>query len=145
MASMLVALFQTQEKAPKVSNDLEQAGIKNSDYIIYKTDNEDKLPKTSVWQRFFGHKKPQFIRTEADKLITSVEIHNNDEYTDVTKVFKTNEAVHIYEFKDMTIEEAKDLNYIKKAVEIKAKSQIFNVPSNKKYAAHEGMTSEVKI
>lgn len=62
----------------------------------------------------------------------------------VKNVFNQNEVIHIYEFQDMTIEDAKDLNYIKKIVEIRAKSQIFQTPSSKGFNSHEGMNSEVK-
>ena len=36
--------------------------------------------------------------------------------------------IKIYEFKDMTIDEAKDLNYIKKIVALRAKSHIYALP-----------------
>ena len=44
------------------------------------------------------------------------------------KSFEANKAVKIYEFKDMTIDEAKDLNYIKKIVALRAKSHIYALP-----------------
>ncbi len=144
MAYTVVGLFQNREKAAAVSTGLEFEGFKDSDYIIYKTNNPAEH-KPTLWERIFGSAEIDFVSTEADKVITSVEIHNKEEMNAVKKVFEDNEVVHTYEFQDMTIEEAKDLNYIKKIIEIRAKSQIFTIPESRKFGTTEGMNSEVKV
>ncbi len=144
MTYTVVGLFQNQEKAGKVSKELESAGIRNSDYIVYKTNNEIKREKATIWERVFNINKPEVPNPEKDKLITSVEIHNEKEMNAVKTVFNHNNVVHTYEFQDMTIDEAKDLNYIKKIVEIRAKSQIFQTPTSKGFSSNQGINSEVK-
>lgn len=144
MTYTVVGLFQNQEKAGKVSKELESAGIKNSSYIVYRTNNEVRRKDATLWDRVFNIAKPEIPDPERDKLVTSVEIHNDEEMNAVQNVFDNNEVVHTYEFQDMTIDEAKDLNYIKKIIEIRAKSQIFQTPTSRGFHTHEGMNSEVK-
>lgn len=125
----IVGLFPSQEDAKKVSESLEQSGIRNQDYIIYRTDKENTIEqKRNFWEKLFGTKNPESIASENDKLITTVAIHNEEDLENVKKSFSQNEVVKIYEFQDMTLEEAKDLNYIKKIVELRAKSHIYAMP-----------------
>lgn len=144
MAYTIVGLFPTQKQAPQLSQGLENAGIKDSEYIVYKNKTEQK-DNLTIWDRIFLHRRPEVVAKDNDKLITSVEIENDDELRTVTNVFKKNDVVHIYEFKDMTIEEAKDLNYIKKTIEVRAKAQIFSLPQSRVAGVSEGMNSEVKV
>lgn len=144
MKYTIVGLFPTQKQAPELSENLENIGIKDSEYIVYKTVNNEKEQLT-LWDRVFNNRRPEIRTIENDKLITSVEVENEEEMRDVKQVFKQNNVVNIYEFKDMTIEEAKDLDYIKKIVEVRAKAQIFSIPESRKFNSHEGMNSEVKV
>ncbi len=144
----IVGLFPSQEDAKKVSESLEQSGIRNQDYIIYRTDRENTPEqKQNFWERLFGTRNPQVANTEVDKLITSVAIHSEEELKNVKKSFSQNEVVKIYEFQDMTLEEAKDLNYIKKIVELRAKSHIYAMPEISVSSGNvpEGMNTEVKV
>ena len=125
----VVGLFPSQEDAKKVSESLEQSGIGNQDYIIYRTDKETTTEqKQNFWKKLFGTKNTENVTTEVDKLITSVAIHSEQDLENVKKSFSQNEVVKIYEFQDMTLEEAKDLNYVKKIVELRAKSHIYAMP-----------------
>ena len=125
----VVGLFPSQGVAKKVSESLEQSGIGNQDYIIYRTDKETTTEqKQNFWKKLFGTKNTENVTTEVDKLITSVAIHSEQDLENVKKSFSQNEVVKIYEFQDMTLEEAKDLNYVKKIVELRAKSHIYAMP-----------------
>ena len=124
----IVGLFPSQENIKEVSAGLEKSGIKNQDYIIYRTDKDNAADvKNNFWTRLFGSTKTQ-ANTTTDHLITSVSVKNEEELKNVTKSFNDNKVVKIYEFKDMTIDEAKDLNYIKKIVALRAKAHIYGMP-----------------
>lgn len=124
----IVGLFPSQEDIKEVSAGLEKSGIKNQDYIVYRTDKYNAAAvKKNFWKRLFGTPKTQANNT-TDHLITSVSVKNEEELLSVTKSFNDNKVVKIYEFKDMTIDEAKDLNYIKKIVALRAKSHIYGMP-----------------
>lgn len=69
-----------------------------------------------------------YDRPNTDTLITSVAVRTEEELKDITQSFNENNVVKIYEFKDMTIDEGKDLNYIKKIVSVRAKSQVYGIP-----------------
>ncbi|MCZ2083341.1 MAG: hypothetical protein LC112_03635 [Flavobacteriales bacterium] len=124
----IVGLFPSQENIKEVTAGIEKSGIKNQDFIIYRTDR-DNAPevKKNFWERLFGSQKVELNNTP-DHLITSVTVKTEEEFKNVTKSFKENKAVKIYEFEDMTIDEAKDLNYVKKIVELRAKSHIYSLP-----------------
>lgn len=124
----IVGLFPSQENIKEVSAGIEKSGIKNQDYIIYRTDKENTPEqKKNFWERLFGTPKAE-ANLVPDHLITSVSVTTEEEFKNVTKSFEDNKVVKIYEFKDMTIDEAKDLNYIKKIVEMRAKSHIYGMP-----------------
>lgn len=124
----IVGLFPSQENIKEVSAGIEKSGIKNQDYIIYRTDRENAPGlKKNFWDRIFKTQNAA-VRISPDHLITSVSVTNEEEFKNVTKSFQDNKAVKIYEFKDMTIDEAKDLNYIKKIVQVRAKSHIYGMP-----------------
>ena len=143
----VVGLFPSQENAKEVSASLEQSGIRNEDYIIYRTDRENTPEvKKNFWQKLFGNTNAEIETPEVDKLITSVAVRSNGELINVKRSFEKNHVVKIYEFQDMTLEEAKDLNYVKKIVELRAKSHIYAMPeiSLSTGNLHEGMNAEVK-
>ena len=128
MKYTIVGLFPSQENIKEVTAGIEKSGIKNQDFIIYRTDR-DNAPevKKNFWERLFGSPTAA-VNNTPDHLITSVSVKNEEEFNKVTKSFEQNKAVKIYEFEDMTIDEAKDLNYVKKIVELRAKSQIYSMP-----------------
>lgn len=147
MAFTIVGLFPSQENASKVSESLEKNGFKNSDYIVYLTQKNTEENKPSIWQRLFGTKQENFINVEEDKLITSVAINNEIEFNKAKETFEKNGVVHIYEFQDMTLEEAKSLDYVKKIVELRAKSHIYAMPeiSTSSSTTNQGINAEVNI
>ncbi|AZI66374.1 hypothetical protein EIB71_01185 [Kaistella daneshvariae] len=123
----IVGLFPSQENIKDVAAGLEKSGIKNQDYLIYKSAVKNTAgAKGNFWKKLLGNTERQV--SSNDNLITSVEVRNEAEFANVQNSFKKNKAVKIYEFKDMTIDEAKDLNHIKKMVEMRAKSQIYAMP-----------------
>ncbi|MBU8882963.1 hypothetical protein CBW16_09570 [Flavobacteriaceae bacterium JJC] len=141
----IVGLFPSQENAKEVSEGLEQSGIRNEDYIIYKTNrNSSAEQKQNFWKKLLGL-QPENAQQE-DKLITSVSVRNEEELTSVKKSFRKNDVVKMYEFQDMTLEEAKDLEYIKKIVALRAKSHIYAMPeiSVSKGNIQQGMNAEIK-
>ena len=124
----IVGLFPSQENIKEVSAGIEKSGIKNQDYIIYRTDKENAPElKKNFWDKLFGTPKAE-AKIAPDHLITSVSVTSEEELKNVTQSFNDNKVVKIYEFKDMTLEEAKDLNYIKKIVQLRAKSHIYGMP-----------------
>lgn len=142
----VVGLFPNQEFAKEISEGIEQSGIKNEDYIIYKTNkNSSKEDKRNFWKKLLGIEKTA-AKTEVETLITSVAIRNEEELNNIKKSFKKNDVVKIYEFQDMTLEEAKNLDYVKKIVELRAKSQIYAMPqmSISRGVISEGINTEVR-
>ena len=129
MKYTVVGLFESQDQAKGLSAELEFTGIKNEDYIIYKTNrNSSPAQKQAFWKKVLGINKPA-QSTEDDKLITSVAVYSDAELQEVKDTFAQNAAVKIYEFKDMSIDQAKDLDYIKKIVALRAKSHIYAMPA----------------
>lgn len=146
MKLTVVGLFESQENAEQVSKGLENTGIRNQDYIIYKTNrNSSAEQKQNFWKKLLGLQGPQMTQ-EDDKLITSVEVSSNEELQNVKKSFEQNDVVKIYEFQDMTLEEAKDLDYIKRIVALRAKSHIYAMPDISLSSSNipAGMNAEVK-
>ena len=142
----VVGLFPNKEFANEISEDLEKSGIKNEDYIIYKTNKDSsKEQKRNFWKKLLGLNTPQ-VQTGAERLITSVACKNAEELANIKQSFEKNQVVKIYEFQDMTLEEAKNLDYVKKVVELRAKSQIYAMPqiTLSRGAKNEGINAEVK-
>lgn len=124
----IVGLFPSQESIKEVSAGLEKSGIKNQDYIIYRTDQENSpLVKKNFWEKLFGAEKNEVFANN-DNLITSVSITNDEELKNVTAAFEQNKVVKMYEFQNMSLELAKDLPNIKKMVALRAKSHIYAMP-----------------
>ena len=124
----IVGLFPSPENIKDVAEGLEKSGIKNQNYLIYKSAAKNTAgARGNFWKKLLGTTERE-VSASNDNLITSVEVRNEEEFANVQDSFKKNKAVKIYEFKDMTIEEAKDLNNIKKMVEMRAKSQIYAMP-----------------
>ena len=140
----VVGLFPNKEFTKEISAGIEESGIKNEDYIIYKTNKDSsKEEKRNFWKKLLGVKAP---KAEIESLITSVSIRNEEELNSIKKSFEKNDVVKIYEFKDMTLEEAKNLDYVKKVVALRAKSQIYAMPqiSVSRGGMKEGIDTQVK-
>ncbi|WP_027377593.1 hypothetical protein [Kaistella palustris] len=142
----VIGLFPSQENATALSQSLEKSGIQNEDYIIYKTEKKIMTgEKRNFWKKLLGAQEtPDHSRI--DKLITSVAVRSEAELDSIRKSFRQNEVVHIYEFQDMTLDEAKNLDYVKKIVELRAKSQIYAMPRTtlSRKGNSEGISTEVK-
>ncbi|WP_313504267.1 hypothetical protein [Kaistella carnis] len=120
----IVGLFPNEESITRVSYGLEKSGFKQDDFIVYTRNLLER--KKNVWNSLFRSDSTDLPNT--DTLITSVAVRTEEELKDITQSFNENNVVKIYEFKDMTIDEAKDLNYIKKIVSVRAKSQVYGIP-----------------
>lgn len=142
MKYTVVGLFPNQNLAREVSENLEQSGFLNEDYIIYKSDKT--IERKSFWKKILGLNENK--EQSPESLITSVSARNEEELATIRKSFEKNEVVKIYEFQDMTLEEAKNLDYIRKIVSLRAKSQIYAMPkiSLSQGSLNEGISAIVR-
>ncbi|MEC5158789.1 hypothetical protein [Chryseobacterium sp. MP_3.2] len=126
----VLGLFPGQEFAKEIFASLEQSGFENRDYIMHKTPYKKEEAKTPISQ----------------SLITSVYARNEDELATINRFFEKNEVVKIYEFQDMTLEDAKNLDYVKRIVALRAESQIYAMPAftMNKITMSEGISTEVR-
>lgn len=145
MSYTIVGLFSSQNQSKDVSISLENRGFRDSDYIVYINENKAE-EKKSFWSKIFSRSKDEEV-TMVDSLIISVAIHNNAELDAAKEAFSENKAVNMYILDDVTFEEAKDLEYIKKVVGIKAKMLIYAMPEVKTSTSeiHTGINAEVNI
>ena len=86
MSYTIVGLFPNQKYAKEISEGIEKTGIKNEDYIIYKT-QKNKTDKSNFWKKLLGIEKAP-AKTEVESLITSVAIRNEEELNNIKKSFK---------------------------------------------------------
>ncbi len=142
MKYTVVGLFPNQNLAREVSENLEKSGFLNEDYIIYKSDKT--IGRKSFWKKILGLNENK--EQSSESLITSVSARNEEELATIRKSFEKNEVVKIYEFQDMTLEEAKNLDYIRKIVSLRAKSQIYAMPkiSLSQGSLNEGISAIVR-
>ena len=142
MKYTVVGLFPNQNLAREVSENLEKSGFLNEDYIIYKSDKT--IGRKSFWKKILGLNENK--EQSSESLITSVSARNEEELAAIKKSFEKNEVVKIYEFQDMTLEEAKNLDYIRKIVSLRAKSQIYAMPkiSLSQGSLNEGISAIVR-
>lgn len=142
MTYTIVGLFPSQEYSKSVSEGLENIGFKNEDYIIYH--EERKQTQKSFWSKLFTNEIDEKA-TAVDSLIVSVAIRNEQGLMNAKKVFEENNIVNTYILDDVNFEKATDLDYIKKVVTLKAKTQIYAMPEVKTSSSdiHTGISSEV--
>lgn len=144
MSYTIVGLFKSQEYSKAVSEGLENIGFKNEDYIIYH--EEKKHTPKSFWTKLFTDDIDEKA-TAVDSLIVSVAIRNEQDLANAKQVFRENEVVNTYSLDDVNFEKATDLDYIKKVITLKVKSQIYAMPEVKTSNSdmHTGISSEVSI
>lgn len=144
MSYTIVGLFHSQEQAKAVSESLENKGFKNTDYIIYLTEN--KPVEKSFWTKLFTNNIDEEA-TAVDSLITSVAIKNDLELELAEKAFAENKVINIYELPEVDFSQATDLEYIKKVVALKAKTQIYAMPEIKTSTSDisSGINAEVSV
>ena len=90
IASIITGLFRSQNQSRKISQDLERAGFRDSDYIVYLTEGISKEVKTSVWQSFFRDN----ITLEDDSLVVSVKVKGSVSTEILQKIFDENNSIH---------------------------------------------------
>lgn len=140
MASIITGLFNNQSQSKAIAQDLESKGFQDSDYIIYLHDETiSKEVKTSIWQSFFKDK----TKLEDESLVVSVKVKSPDQIENVKEVFTKNNSVHQNYFENIKFRDAKSLQYLKRIVSLRAKSEIYNSPNVNYRASLTGMNSEV--
>lgn len=142
MASIITGLFESQQQSRKIANDLENAGFKDSDYILYLHDDHiNKEVKTSIWQYFFKDK----TKLEDDSLVISVKVKNPDQLEQVKTIFSNHQSIHQNFFENIKFREARSLEYLKKIVAIRAKAEIYTPPKISHHEQSDGINSEVSF
>lgn len=140
MASIITGLFKSQSQSQKISDDLERAGFRNSDYIVYLNDaGISKEVKTSVWQSFFNDNRI----LDDDSLVVSVKVRGPVSTEIARDIFRQNESIHQNYFENMRFEDAKSLEYLKRIASLRAKSEIFSSPEIQTRKTSRGINSEV--
>lgn len=145
MTYTIVGLFASQNQSKAISQSLESNGFKDSDYIVYVTD-EKKVEKKSIWAKIFTEDAHEAAAV-TDSLIVSVAINNKQEAELVKKIFTENKVVNIYELDNLPFEEAKHLDYVKKVVALKAKMLIYAMPEIKTSSSEisTGINTELNV
>ncbi len=140
MSSIITGLFESQRQSKKISQDLENAGFANNDYIIYlHGQHVSKEVKTSVWQSFFKDN----TKLEDESLVVTVRITDEDSIEKITRVFKDNHVISTNYFENIRFKDAMSLKYLKRIVSLRAKSQIYSTPEVRYHGQSTGMNSEV--
>ncbi|AJW62137.1 hypothetical protein OZ664_06100 [Elizabethkingia sp. HX WHF] len=120
MSNIITGLFNNQRDYKKLETDLENSGFSNSDYIVYL--NEDVNAN----------------------YMASVVIKTDSEAEKAKLVFDQNNVLKVYWFENMTIDDAKSYENLKKEIDVRNKYQIHSFPDLKFKSSSEGMGSEVK-
>ena len=140
MATIITGLFKSQKQSSKISEDLENAGFKDSNFIMYLHDKPvSKEIKTTIWRSFFKDN----IQLEDDSLVVSVKISNPEEKAVASQIFKLNDAIHQNFIENIKFSDVQTLNYIKRIVSVRAKSAIYSTPEIRHRGAKGGINSEV--
>ncbi len=140
MASIITGLFSSQNQSKKISEDLENSGFGDSDYIMYLHDNHiPKEVKTSIWQYFFKDS----AKLEDESLVISVKVKDSYTKEKVEEIFADNNAVHQNYYENIRFEDAKSLQYLKRIISLRAKSEIFSSPEIRHRGQSQGINSEV--
>ncbi|MBU4537834.1 MAG: hypothetical protein L6264_09400 [Weeksellaceae bacterium] len=139
MATIITGLFNSQSQSKKISEDLEHAGFPDSDYIVYLHTEPIHEEKTSIWRSFFKNEPT----LEDDSLAVSVKVNEQQSIEKVNHVFAENAVIHQNLIENIEFKDAESLDYIKKIVALRARSEIYSSPEVKHHDPHSGMTSEV--
>ena len=140
MASIVTGLFKSQSQSQKISEDLSNAGFSNSNFIIYRHDDQiSKEVKTKIWQSFFKDNR----KLENESLVVSVKIKEPESHEKINKIFTENEAVHQNYIENIKFKDARSLQYLKRIVSLRAKSLIYSSPEIKHHGKTNGINSEV--
>lgn len=144
MSYTIVGLFSSPIQSESVSKCIENKGFKDTDYIVFINE------KNTIERKTLGNKistdKTTKDTSEDELLIFTIAINNDEELNLAKTAFHENGADNITVLDDVSFEEAKNLDYIKKILDIKAKILIYTMPEFKTYhpEIHTGINSEVK-
>ncbi|MCQ4035083.1 hypothetical protein [Kaistella montana] len=140
MASIITGLFESQSQSKKISEDLVREGFSDSDFIIYLHQEPiSKEIKTSIWQSFFKDD----TRLEDESLAVSVKANTPESKEKILQIFQDNNSIHTNYFENIKFSDAQSLQYLKRIVALRAKSEIYSSPLLKHHIQHEGMNTEV--
>lgn len=142
MASIITGLFASQNQSKKISEDLENAGFQDSDYIMYlHSGGISKEVKTSIWNSFFKDNR----KLDDDTLVSSVKVKTPESIETVKNIFKENNCLHHNYVENIKFEDAKSLDFLKRIVRIRAKANIYSSPEIRRRGSSRGMDSEVRF
>ncbi|MBC7555961.1 MAG: hypothetical protein H7195_03255 [Chryseobacterium sp.] len=140
MASIITGLFKSQSQAKKISDDLENAGFSETNFIVYLHENHiPKEVKTHVWQSFFKDN----TKLDNESLVVSVKVKAQDSQEKIKHIFNENDAIHQNYIENIKFKDAKSLQYLKRVVSLRAKSLIYSTPKIKHRSQNNGINSEV--
>jgi hypothetical protein len=140
MASIITGLFKSQSQSQKISEDLENAGFSNTNFIIYRHDNHiSKEVKTKIWQSFFKDNR----KLEDESLVVSVKVKELDSHEKIKQIFNENDAIHQNYIENIKFKDAKSLQFLKRIVSVRAKSLIYASLEIKHHGQTKGINSEV--
>ncbi|QDP84264.1 hypothetical protein FNJ88_01350 [Chryseobacterium sp. SNU WT5] len=140
MSSIITGLFKSQSQAKAIAADLENSGFQDADYIIYlHAENISKEVKTSIWQYFFKDK----TKLEDESLVVSVKVKTPEQVDKVKALFAKNNCIHQNYIENIKFRDAQSLQYLKRIVSLRAKSEIYNAPEVNYRDQSIGMNSEV--
>ncbi|UOE40082.1 DUF5312 domain-containing protein [Chryseobacterium suipulveris] len=140
MTSIVTGLFPSQLQAGKISQDLEDAGFRNSDYIMYLHDRGiTKEVKTSIWQYFFGDNR----KLEDESLVISVRVNGPVSTEIVERIFKQNDSIHQNYYENIKFEDAKSLDYLRRIASLRARAEIRSSPEIRTREQSRGINAEV--
>lgn len=140
MASIITGLFESQSQSKKISDDLENAGFQDGDFIMYlHEENISKEVKTSIWQSLFKDN----TTLEDDSLVVSVKAKELEVQEKVHRIFTENNVIHQNLIENIKFKDAESLQYLKRIVSLRAKSEIYSSPEIRQRGAARGINSEV--
>ncbi len=120
MSSILAGIFELHSDYKRLEQELETFGFKDSDYIVYLTENHHH-----------------------SKYMASVEVKDNEQTKATQNIFHQNSVVKTYLFENMNIHQATYSN-IKKYIDARSKAEIHSSPDVRIKMQHDGINSEVK-
>ncbi|WP_417431707.1 hypothetical protein [Halpernia sp.] len=140
MSSIITGLFKSQSQSTEISQDLENAGFPENNFIIYLHDKPiSEEVKTSIWRSFFGDN----TKVADESLVVSVKVKDADSKEKVTQIFKDNDCIHQNYIENIKFRDARSLQFLKRIVAIRARALISSSPEIKRRGQNEGINSEV--
>lgn len=140
MSSIITGLFKSQNQSHAIATDLENAGFQDSDFIVYLHDKQiTKEVKTSICQSLFKEKR----ELEDDSLVVSVKVKDAHQIENAKEVFLKNNSIHQNYFENVKFSDTMSLQYLKRMVSLRARSEIFSPLKINQRDPSAGINSEV--